>query len=462
MPINQILPDGRVRIVNSKTGQTKDVAPEELGSYNPRLVTDYQEALQRKQSIENAAKAVSGGQLKIADIPTEQRTDVATSLSEMGYVPPEAAAEKKKSDSTKEILNFINNLEKQYSEAGGGTFGVGPGARIKGAIESGKGKLGLNEAANVYGDTSQGFAATLKSLTGDTGVLTDQDFERLAKLLPSLGSTRGESEQKFNLLRDQIAAKFGGDKTQTSFQPKVENNRGAITSLLDILFDPAVDLAEKSQKDLNRQLETGEYKTFYDLLFPKTSEDVGLFQDVAPAGISTGMTVSTLQGMGSGVKNLLSNLTGGGSKAVAAREAAAQGVKVDTKAILKAGDDYVANVDPAAQKAWETLKPSIKETTDLPELLKKITNWGDKSFTKSGDKRAITEGLLKAHLYGQGRNIIKEQAPEVAKLTTDIAKNISREEFTKKLPTIAATGAAGGIGAGLSGYLLYKLFGKQN
>lgn len=42
MPIQQILPDGRVRIKNSTTGETKDVAPVELGKYNPALIDQYQ------------------------------------------------------------------------------------------------------------------------------------------------------------------------------------------------------------------------------------------------------------------------------------------------------------------------------------------------------------------------------------------------------------------------------------
>src|SRR3990167_7427959 len=41
MPIARINPDGTVKIYNSKTGETKDVAPEELGRYNPKLVGEY-------------------------------------------------------------------------------------------------------------------------------------------------------------------------------------------------------------------------------------------------------------------------------------------------------------------------------------------------------------------------------------------------------------------------------------
>lgn len=421
---------------------------------------DVEKVIQQKAQKEAQLNLAKQGVLDPAKL-AETDPILAQQAIQQGAIPAVSATETKRKNSANEVINFINNLEKSYSDAGGGTYGVGPGARIKGALESLKGNVGLNESASGYNDTKEGFAATLKSLTGDTGVLTDQDFERLSKLLPGLGSTKKESIDKFNLLRDQVGAKFGSDKTSTTFQPKKENDRGALASILDIPLGPAVDLGEKAQKDLNRQLETGKYKTIKDLLFPKTSEDVGLLQDVAPAGIATGNTLLAAEGLAGGVKNLMKKITGSGASSVAAREAAAQGVKVNTKKLIEAGDDFVKNIDPSAKKTWETLRPSIKEETDLPELLKKITNWGDKSFTKSGDKRAITEGLLKAHLYGTGRNIVREQAPEVAKLTADIAKNISREEFTKKLPSIAATGLAGGIGSGVAGYGLYKALGRQ-
>lgn len=46
MPIQQILPNGLVRIQNSNTGEVKDVTPQDLGKYNPALVDSYQKMIQ--------------------------------------------------------------------------------------------------------------------------------------------------------------------------------------------------------------------------------------------------------------------------------------------------------------------------------------------------------------------------------------------------------------------------------
>ena len=52
MPIAQLNPDGSVKIYNSKTGETKDVSPDDLGQYNPSLIGDYYKL---KGDADNAA-----------------------------------------------------------------------------------------------------------------------------------------------------------------------------------------------------------------------------------------------------------------------------------------------------------------------------------------------------------------------------------------------------------------------
>jgi len=178
----RILPDGTVEIKNKTTGQTKIINPVDLPNYG----------------VDYSAYATQLEAAKKVGIPTTAE-----------ITPPVSATENKNKLAGDSITNFIQGLEKSYQAGGGGTYGVGPGARVKGAIESLKGKAGLSEDASVYNDSKAGFAATLKTLTGDTGVLTDQDFERLSKLLPGFGSTKKESVDKFNQLRDQLSAKFG-------------------------------------------------------------------------------------------------------------------------------------------------------------------------------------------------------------------------------------------------------------
>lgn len=150
-------------------------------------------------------------------------------------------------------LNFIDTLEKHYSGAGAGQTDLGPLTRILSPIIGAQGNAGLNPSAKTYGNEKAGFAATLKSITGDVGVLTDKDYERLAGLLPGFGATPEEVQQSFNDIRGQIAAKYNINPTSTTIKPPTQgpgNNimqnagndvKGIINGILGL---PAVALQE--------------------------------------------------------------------------------------------------------------------------------------------------------------------------------------------------------------------------
>lgn len=444
--------------------------PKAIGAKIKQLYPQYQsvpdEQLGAKymQKYGGAVSGVSSGQINIKDIPEAQRVGVSLGLEAVGYKPPEKAAEAKKTDQSNEILNFINDLEKQYRESGGGTFGVGPGARIKGAIENIKGKAGLNESAAVYEDARKGFAATLKSLTGDTGVLTDPDFDRLSNLLPKLGSTKKESVDKFNQLRSQLAAKMGKEKQETTFSPKVENERDAVASLADILFPGAVNLGEKAKSDFNRQLATGNYKTIVDLLFPKTSQDVGLIQDVMPAGVEAGNVLSLASGAASGIKKAVGGVVGGKAKVSTAREAAAQASEkvIDLNKLVEAGNKHVMR-DPTAQKLWETtVKPALEsqKQVSVPELLKQIQVWND-AYTSAGKVGKTALAGLNDALAKAGKEIIKKEAPEVAKYTKQLADMYAIDNLIKSFGPALIGGAGATAGGLIIGSSLGKAMGQK-
>ena len=145
-----------------------------------------------------------------------------------------SATENKNKDAYNASLNFINNLEKRYLQAGGGTFGKGLGARVKGLETGLQARLGYNDAAQIYLRERAGFAATLKQLTGDTGVMTQKDYQRLAGLVADLGATPVEATGLFDDLRNQLAAKFGGSATPSSLhealtQPQTSSQTPGLT-----------------------------------------------------------------------------------------------------------------------------------------------------------------------------------------------------------------------------------------
>lgn len=396
-----------------------------------------------------------------SDVPTDtlQRQVLDTQVTAGTYKPKQTAEDKNKLAAAA-TESFIGNLEKKFSESGGGTFGVGPGARIKGALKSLQGAAGLDSNAAVYNDSKEGFAATLKTLTGDTGVLTDQDFARLSKLIPNLGSTKQEAQDKFTQLRQQIAAKFGTKENPSQFQPKTENNRGAVASLLDIPFNPAVSLAEKAGGDLSNQIQTGKGKTIVDLFNPKTPQDVNI-GDVAKAGVETGLTGMAINDVGAGAKRLLDNVLGGKAKAIVGREAAAQAVKskVSTDSIVQAGEKYVSR-DPTAAQLWETkLKPALQSQKEMsvPDLLEQIKVWND-AYTSAGKVGKTALAGINDALAKSAKDLIRSEAPEVAQYTAKLAKIYGLEKvFSKFAP--AAVGAGGAV---VGATILGKALGKKN
>ena len=52
----RILPDGKVEIVNKRTGQTKVVKPDDLASYSPALLKDYNAYREEQKTLESGGK----------------------------------------------------------------------------------------------------------------------------------------------------------------------------------------------------------------------------------------------------------------------------------------------------------------------------------------------------------------------------------------------------------------------
>jgi len=444
MPISQINPDGSVKIYNKNTGQVLDVKPEELPKYNAGLVQDYQKLQQEQQGIKDAAAAVQQGKIKVSDVPAEQKLKVISEITKAGGVLPEtpsadAIKKKKAADSA---LKLVGTMEQQYQGAGGAEVDMPVISRINGMVKDAQGALGFNDQANRYNATKEGFAAALKQITGDTGVLTDQDYERLSKLLPGLGAKPGEAKAAFNIIRQQLAGE-GQTPSQTTINPKTKDIIDLVAPATKSYMQNTMSMAQEKnpQKIMQNAQDAAQSANPAQAISMALQGNKMAQQKLAATGEINGIVTApgNVMSLAKGAMSLPGKVVASGAneaRKVAAQEAGS----VDTKALIKAGEDYVKNVDPSAAKAWETLKPSIKANTDLPELLTKVTNWGDKAYTNSGDKRAITEGLLKSHLYGAARNIIKEQAPEVADLTAKMAGGIGRKKLLGKIGTGMAMG----------------------
>lgn len=54
MPIARINGDGSIHIYNSKTGEEKDVKPNELGKFNPNMISQYQTLVNEQQKTQKS------------------------------------------------------------------------------------------------------------------------------------------------------------------------------------------------------------------------------------------------------------------------------------------------------------------------------------------------------------------------------------------------------------------------
>ncbi len=317
----------------------------------------------------------------------------------------------------------------------------------------------MNNEAKLYDTQKAGFTASLKGLTGDTGVLTNQDYERLAGLLPGFTSTTGEAKGAFSDIRSQLAAKYGGDQTKTTVNPREKNIIEMLLPETSKIPNRGIDIVNK-QAQIQQQIgpTKGDLgKSAKSALFQTLGIAPDVLATTAPAATELATAVQ-LPGMAKGGLDFLKGIPGAFSSqgASIARQKAAEGVKLNTKPLIEAGEKYINDINPAAKKSWETLKPALKDTTNADDLLTKISDWGNKAYTQSGDVRAIAEGQLKEHLYKAGRDIIKNEAPEVAKYTTDIAKTMGRKKMLQKGGALAGSAAVTGGTFALLNYLLGK------
>ncbi len=549
----KILPNGQVQIQNDETGETKIVPPEQLSDYGidpkqyeqqvsmPTNIKQRQVNLQKDiQSTQTAPTSqYFGGSTPLpqptASVKPKQPlsafviqdksankpiTTTGRSLEEYGPAIQKAresgnkaaeealigdynreysyqkdfgtkkAAEIKKDDAAGSMTNFINNLEKHYQTAGGASFGNGPMARVGGAGKSLEGVLGFNDSAKTYNDEKSGFAATLKSLTGDTGVLTDQDFARLSKLLPKLGATPGEATNKFNDLRSQLTAKFGGEKSETTIKPKSPTGVPLIGSAVKIAQDNAAginaNLTEKSRNESNtaafkqaeilqnkasNETDPTKKKAFLQqanqLLgqVGKAEGDISksFSDEIGNSTLRRSLTggaeiasVAELPAIISGVKKLAtkglpeitSKFTVKGASAARGKAAAESTAQHGGDDLIVAAEKYVKN-DPTAANLLEKVRPALKgKSISTEDLLDKLQVW-NKAYSAAGKVGASNKAGLYDALSKAAREELSQKAPEVFKAHQALKAALGRANLARKIinpitigSAIVGTGAA--------------------
>jgi hypothetical protein len=106
------------------------------------------------------------------------------------------------------------------------------------------------------------------------------------------------------------------------------------------------------------------------------------------------------------------------------REKAAEATpNINTTKIIQAGERW-AKLDPQSAEAWNELKSGISPNMNTKDLLDQLTAWGGRTWNLMGNQKDKAASELMKHVYGAGRDVIFEQAPEVAKHTAEL-RNIA-------------------------------------
>ena len=138
------------------------------------------------------------------------------------------------------------------------------------------------------------------------------------------------------------------------------------------------------------------------------------------------LELGVLRGAGGLVKGAISKVGGIFPKKGATAAAAKVAGELDTKPIVKAGEEYVKH-NPLAKDLWNTIKPSIGQKTHTSDVLAKMFDVWKGAYSKTGDVRTTAEAQLYNKLYGAGRSVIEKQAPAVS-------KEISKLKFLHGFP----------------------------
>ncbi len=176
------------------------------------LAQSQREDQARQQQFENALsvqqlnlsrqKAAGGGiqdRLLTLSEASEQGLPVGTRFSDLfGQVPQRqlSSTEIKAQQSQEKVTNVFNRLQETFFGEEGTRDDLGKG-RIGGFFSNIAGTLGFNTRVNRFNALRKGAASTLKSAVGETGVLTDQDIERIIGLIPKPTSTPEEAARGF-------------------------------------------------------------------------------------------------------------------------------------------------------------------------------------------------------------------------------------------------------------------------
>lgn len=120
-------------------------------------------------------------------------------------------SDKTKTDKLNSAMRVVDSLRGSFSSAGGAQGFAGYGSSLMGALK-------INDEAAAYNDMRNGFLAQISKSLGESGVLTDQDIQRVRALVPALEDTPGQADIKWRELMSILNGAMPGTDTRFANQ----------------------------------------------------------------------------------------------------------------------------------------------------------------------------------------------------------------------------------------------------
>lgn len=407
------------------------------------------------------------------------------------------------------VLELVRSQEQNFQRAGGGETNIPILSNLLGMQKNISGALNFNKDAKLYNDAKEAFIASVKGLTGDVGVLTEQDAARLAKMFPSFGDAGEVSQRKFQQIRDFISAKYGTKKENTTFKPKEKN-------IMELLLPQATSIARDvgtgirwmgTKENLNKQgklakiLEDRAYST-NDRDLKKTllqqannlrtgvSKEAGdisqsfsenVQEDPYSRAIGGASEIGSVYGLPSTAKtitsaprNIKNLLQGGVFSQGTGQEVRKQAVsvakdKIDGDRIANHMLEWGARATKANPGETRTVNRIVGEVIDEYAGKKisakegsKIWELIDKGFTQQGVTKTATKSQADRALIEVLRQELERVAPGWEQGTKLISRGLRNKNIAKGAARVAATGAVGAGAAAGAGAATYGLFSRLN
>jgi hypothetical protein len=109
---------------------------------------------------------------------------------------------------------------------------------------------------------------------------------------------------------------------------------------------------------------------------------------------------------------------------------------IDTSQIVAAGD-RAAKLFPHSADDWEIMKAALPDQMPTQDLLDVVSSYGHNTYSATGNVKDKATADLTNQLYKAARQTIKDQAPEVAKQTSNLRNIIVAPKVAQKASWLA-------------------------